>query len=97
MVALGLVQRQVWRVRCAAPHTLHPHAPRQQWSSLPPSGGGEEVLPRQLFMTRPRREGDKREEGEEREERQKGEEGTETEKQQQKVHSAFTLGINMMN
>lgn len=85
MVSVGLVQRQVWRLRCAAPHTLHYNAPSQQWSSLPPVGRREEVLPRQLFMTKPEQEGEERKEGEERQERgesQKREEGPKTEKQQ---------------
>lgn len=85
MVSLGLVQKQVWRLRCAAPHTLHHYAPSQQWISLPPAGGREEVLPGQLFMTRPGEEEEEREEGEEREEReesQEREERTKTEKQQ---------------
>ncbi len=93
MVSLGLVQRQVWRLRRAAPHTLHPNAPSQQRSSVPPAGGREEVLPGQLFMTKPGKEGEKREEGEEREEREESQEREErkkTKKQQQKVRGVFT-------
>lgn len=100
VVSLGLVQRQVWRVRHAAPHTLHPHAPSQQRSPLPPAGRRAEVLPRQLFMTRPRNWGEEGEKGEAREERQKSQkrqEGTETEKQHYKVDSMFTLSRNLMN
>lgn len=85
MVSLGLVQRQVWRLGRAAPHTLRPHAPGQQRSSLPPAGGGEEVLPGQLLMTKPGEEREEREEGEEGEKREEGqerEERTKTEKQQ---------------
>lgn len=85
MVSLGLVQRQMWRVRRAASHTLHHNAPSQQRSSLPPAGGREEVLPRQLFMTSSGKEGQEREEGEEKEkgeENQEGEERTKTEQQQ---------------
>ena len=100
MVSLGFVQRQVWRLRRAAPHALHPNAPGQQRSGMPPAGGGEEVLPRQLLMTKPGTAGEEREKGEEREEReesQEREERTETEKQQQKVRGVFSRGINMMN
>lgn len=85
VVSLGFVQGQVWRLRCAAPHSLHPHASCQQWSSLPPVGGREEMFPRQLLMTRPGKEGEKgeeREEGEKRKERQERKEGTKKEKQQ---------------
>lgn len=99
VVSLGFVQRQVWRLRRAAPHALHPNAPGQQRSCLPPAGGGEEVLPRQLLMTKPGTSGEEREERKEREEReesQEREERTETEKQQ-KVRGAFSRGINMMN
>lgn len=85
VVALGLVQRQVWRLGRATQDALRPHAPGKQRSGLPPAGGREEVLPRQLFMTKPGQEGKERKEGEEREEReeiQEREEGTETAKQQ---------------
>lgn len=70
MVALGFVQRQMWRLRCEAPHPLHHNAPSQQRSSLSPAGRGEEVLPRQLLMTRPGQEGEEREKGEKKEKRQ---------------------------
>lgn len=85
MVSLGLVQGQMWRVRRSAPHTLHHNAPSQQRSSLSPAGGRAEVFPRQLFMTRPGKEGKEREEGEEKEEgeeSQKREERTKTQQQQ---------------
>lgn len=85
MVTLGLVQRQVWRLWRATQDSLCPHASSKQRRSLPPAGGREEVLPRQLFMTRPGQEGEERkegEEGEEREEIQEREEGTQTAKQQ---------------
>lgn len=52
---------------------------------MPSAGGSEKVLPRQLFMTRPGKEGEERKEGEESkkgEENQKRQERTETEKQQ---------------
>lgn len=99
MVSLGLVQRQVWRLRRAAAHTLHPHARSQQWNSLPPAGGREEMFLRQLSMTRPRKEGEERERGEKRAKREKNqerEEGTKKEKQHKKNNDIFTPGINMM-
>lgn len=98
VVSLGLVQRQVWWLRRAAPHTLHPNAPSQQWSCLPPAGGRQEVLPWQLFMTRPGKEGEERKERKDREKRKKNQEREErkkTEKQQKKVCSVFTWGITM--
>lgn len=97
MVALGFVQRQVWRLGRAAPHALRPHARCQQRESLPPAGGGEEVLPGQLPMTRPRTEGEEGEEGEKgakREENQEREEGTKRQEQQKSNRRVFTGGIH---
>lgn len=57
------------------------------------------MLPRQLFMTRPGKEGEEREEGEERqegEESQEREKGKKADKQQQKVCNIFTRSISMM-
>lgn len=96
MVSMGFVQKQVWSLGRAAPHTLRHNAPSQQRISLPPAGGRGKVLPRPLFMTKPRKEGEEGEEGEKREEREKREKREErkerkkTEKQQQKGCTVFT-------
>lgn len=95
LVSLGLVQRQVWRLRRAAPHPLHHNAPSQQRGSLPPAGGGEEVLPGQLFMTRPGQEGEEGEEEEERPEIQERKERKETFEEPQKICGLFARGVSV--
>ena len=64
VVSVGLVQREVRRLGRETPHTLRADALGQPRDGLPPAGGGEEVHPRQLLMTRPGTEGGKGEKGE---------------------------------
>lgn len=91
LVALGFVQREVWRLRCAAPHPLRHHAPGQQRSGLPPAGRGEEVLPGQLLMTRQGQEGEEGEEEEEGEENQERKDRAQTLQEPQTVRGLIPV------
>lgn len=95
VVSVGLVQREVRRLGHQAPHTLRADAVGQPRRGLPSAGGGEEVHPGELLMTRPGTEGGKGEEGEdeqgEGEKKEEGQEGKgETEKQLEALCTYFT-------